>query len=450
MSSSSNKDKKQGKTPTFMDRFALHLAKELVGSKTVLQVLNQQLHGDSGKTKEHPLYWRSDLFLEDPADMMNASKWPCYCSSTTTTTTTTTTGTTTGNQQVRQRQHLLYLDAKFEFICKNNNDDDDDQPTHKKQVQVTWGCFVLHHSKSGNGNDDSTTTTTAKTITTCKNNYGMYYKSKPMRLHCLEKHVESMDIDLPEQPQNMAKFMRPALVGEQQKKNSSKGGDMNAKKAKDFHIQLKDSSNTFDNNDTEKTKKTTLQLELYYEELNDKGVLTLELEEQASSPYNELAMEPLYLREIMRSSGPEEEEIPPTTRTTSQSNSQGSLGSPFGGGSISISQSHQNNQPMMSSQNSVFGSPINATPRPAARERNMVDVQLDQALDVWFRQTNDDESDNGNNDNSKVAASSMASSPIAGAAGAANNNKKRPPPRNIQNHGMRRIKKKKKKGGLFG
>ncbi|KAL3943412.1 MAG: hypothetical protein SGBAC_002537 [Bacillariaceae sp.] len=436
------------KTPTFMDRFALHLAKELVGSKTVLDVLKQHLPPDGGdrsiefgnrRSKDTPLYWRSDLFLEDPADMVDASKWPCSYNNNKDKDNSSSDGDGDGN-----KQHLMYLDAKFEFC----NDKAAKTKKRKKQIKTTWGCFVLH---SSGGQEDTTQHHYHHHHHHHKyKNYGLYYKSKPMALSWLEKHVESMDIDLPEQPQNMAKFMKPALQVLVTKPKNSKGKNIfpNAKAKKntkeEFPIQLKNASILPSEN--EKKHNMSIKLELYYEELNDRGVLTLELEEQSSSPYNALGMEPFYLREIMSStpSNVVETNIP-ASRISGQ---QGLVGSsiPFG------------SQTPAMSQNS-FASPAtngNATPSPE-KNNNLVDLQLDQSLDEWFRlDTNDDDDDDDDSDSQKqdkgkknsVAAAAAMPSP----SGIVNNNKKkRPPPKNLQNHGMRKIKKKKKKGGgLFG
>jgi hypothetical protein len=145
-------------SPSFLDRFTLHLAANLLGTRAVLDRLKQ----DKNNINKKSLYWRSKLFDDDP---LGQGCWPDSTSSTT------------------DNDHkILFLDLTFDF-------DVDDNDNKNPKLSLRFGCFLLQQPS-------------------CR-----YVQGSPLTMTQLEQHAQSVGIDLHSAPPKaMAGIMAKELL----------------------------------------------------------------------------------------------------------------------------------------------------------------------------------------------------------------------------------------------
>jgi ABC-type transporter Mla MlaB component len=149
-------------TPSFLDRFILHLAANLLGSQKVL------LRLDNHEKCSAPLYWRSKLSVDDPSGLLRGQ---CIDA------------------------QLLFVDITFDFVVHG---DDDKAP----QLLVQLGFFRLNQP-------------------TCT-----YLQTSPLTMAQLEQHAQAVGIDLHSAPPKaMASMMAQELQTPQKPQTLHVEGD---------------------------------------------------------------------------------------------------------------------------------------------------------------------------------------------------------------------------------
>jgi hypothetical protein len=210
-------------SPSFLDRFALHLVANLLGSQTVLDRL-----GNDDAPKHPPLYWRSSL-LDDPrASLMEGA-----------------------STEADNQQHLLFVDLTFDFVVKEK----------VPMLTVRFGCFLKRQSL------------------TC-----LYVRGSPLTIMQLERHAQSVGIDLHSAPPK-------AMAG------------MMATELKNL-VKSKQVVNT-----VVMEKEQQFHLPLYYGDVEESGTLSMDIDE-TTSQFDRLGMSLLFYSDSCNSKDNSKDEVP--------------------------------------------------------------------------------------------------------------------------------------------
>jgi hypothetical protein len=193
-------------SPSFLDRFIVHLAANLLSSQTVFD----QLSNDDAP-KPPPLYWRSSL-LDDPrASLMEGA-----------------------STEADNQQQLLFVDLTFEFLVKHS----------VPMLTVCFGCFLKRQQP------------------TC-----LYVQGFPLTIMQLERHAQSVGIDLHSAPPK-------AMAGM-------------------MAIELKDILKSKQQTLPIKMEEAQLHLPLYYRDVEESGTLSMDID-QTTSQFDRLGMSLLF------------------------------------------------------------------------------------------------------------------------------------------------------------
>lgn len=193
-------------SPSFLDRFTLHLAANLLGSQTVFDRLS-----NDDAPKPPPLYWRSS-FLDDPlASLMEGA-----------------------STEADNKQQLFFVDLTFDFVVQEK----------VPMLTVCFGCFLKQRQP------------------TC-----LYVRGSPLTIMQLERHAQSVGIDLHSAPPKaMAGMMAKELI--------------DILKSKQQYVPIK-------------MEEAQFHLPLYYRDVEESGTISMDIE-QTTSQFDRLGMSLLF------------------------------------------------------------------------------------------------------------------------------------------------------------